>query len=244
MPLTIQRIVPLKKSNLAGEIIGQMQRMILSGELAAGHKLPPERELAQAFNVNRATIREALKRLESLDLIEIRHGDGLYARNYLHSTNLDLLRAMLEQGGAFKRDVVQSLLDIRRIIVPEMAALVAKTRTAEDLRALRAVVMDETEMTVQEKDLAVHRVIAAASHNLPYLILLNFLHDATRQLIEEYFEDGPTKAKTKKFHEDLYEAIRSRRPQVARQVMLEALARAAKRTIALTGKAAAKKAAP
>ncbi len=241
MSLDIQRIVPIKKARLAGEIIGQLQKMILSGELAAGHKLPPERELAQAFNVNRATIREALKKLETLDLIEIRHGDGVYARNYLHSTNLDLLRAMLEQGGDFKRDVVRSLFDLRRMIVPEMAALVARTRSSADVKALRGVVLDDTGMTLLEKDLAVHRVIAAASGNLPYLVLLNFLQDATHNILEDFFEGEAIKAKIEKLHKDLYDAIKWRRPQVARQVMLDALTSSAKRTLELLAKPQAKK---
>jgi len=71
---------PLTRSRLHEEIVTVIQKQIMSGRIAAGDKLPTERELAENFQVNRATVREALRKLENLDLVEIRHGDGLYVK--------------------------------------------------------------------------------------------------------------------------------------------------------------------
>jgi len=67
----------------------------MNGTITPSSKLPPEREMAETFSVNRATVREALRKLENLDLVEIRHGDGLYVKNYLESGNFDLIKAAL-----------------------------------------------------------------------------------------------------------------------------------------------------
>ncbi len=203
--------------------------MILRDELPPGHKLPPERELAQAFNVNRGTLREALKMLESLKLVEIRHGDGIYVLNYLHSTNLDLLTALLDMGDTFQRKIIRELLELKKLIAPEMACIVAKTRNDECLKTLEKVVQRDTGMTLMEKDIAVHRIVAEASGNLPYLILLNFFNAATPEMAQQFFDDEYTRTKTEKFHKDLYEAIKNRRHEAAKRIMVDALAGAARR---------------
>ena len=94
---------PITRSRLHEEIVTIIQKQIMNGAIPPGSKLPPEREMAQTLNVNRATVREALRKLENLDLIEIRHGDGLYAKNYLESGNLDLIKAAFEYGRAAKK---------------------------------------------------------------------------------------------------------------------------------------------
>lgn len=223
---SLQKIVPLKKSRLHDEIASQLQKMIISGELAAGSKLPPERELAQAFDVNRGTVREALQKLEFLDLIEIRHGHGIYVKNYLDSGNLELIRVFLEQEGAQKYDIIKNLLEIRRILVPQMAYVVANERSEDDLKALEKVVRNEEGMSLMERDFAVHTIVATTAHNRVYLVLLNFFNGATLEIAERYFTGEATTKRTEKFHKDLFEAIKNRQPESARKIMYDALVNA------------------
>ena len=68
---------------------------LFRGTIAPGEKLPTERVMAETFAVNRATVREALRYLEHLDLIAIRQGDGAYARHFLESRNLETAKAMV-----------------------------------------------------------------------------------------------------------------------------------------------------
>jgi len=77
------------------------------------------------------------------------------------------------------------------------------------------------------KDIAVHRIVAEASGNLPYLILLNFFNDATPDIARHFFGDEYTRMKTEKFHKDLYEAIKNRQQEAAKRTMMDALAGAA-----------------
>ena len=73
-PVTLLK--PLNKTKLYEEIVGQLKDKIIRREIRPGDKLPPERTLAQMLNVNRSTVRSALGKLESMDLVEIRHGEG------------------------------------------------------------------------------------------------------------------------------------------------------------------------
>ncbi|HQP25281.1 MAG TPA: GntR family transcriptional regulator, partial [Smithellaceae bacterium] len=85
----------ISRSRLSDEIVTIIQQQIMSGAIAPGTRLPTERDLAESFKVNRTTVREALRKLENLDLLDINHGDGVYARNYLESGSLDLIKAAI-----------------------------------------------------------------------------------------------------------------------------------------------------
>ena len=84
---------PITRSRLNEEIVTIIQKQIMNGTIIPGAKLPTEREMAKNFNVNRTTLREALSKLENLELIEICHGDGIYAKNFMDSGNMDLIKA-------------------------------------------------------------------------------------------------------------------------------------------------------
>ncbi len=81
MPVSAVFAQPIMRSRLHEEIVTIIQKQIMNGTILPGDKLPPEREMAETFHVNRTTVREALRKLENLELLEIRHGDGVYARN-------------------------------------------------------------------------------------------------------------------------------------------------------------------
>ena len=70
---------------MADEIVEQLRSLILTGQYRPGAKLPPERELARTLGVNRASLREALKKLEHLGLVRIRQGDGTRVENFMPS---------------------------------------------------------------------------------------------------------------------------------------------------------------
>lgn len=82
---------PIKNRNNHQYIVDEIKKMILYGQLKVGDKLPPERELAELYQVSRTSIREALKFLEAQGLLEIRQGDGNYIANHLEETSKDLL---------------------------------------------------------------------------------------------------------------------------------------------------------
>ncbi len=220
---------PLTRSRLHEEIVTVIQKQIMSGRITAGDKLPTERELAENFHVNRATVREALRKLENLDLLEIRHGDGLYVKNYLESGNFDLIKAAFNMDGG--RDVMMNILEARRYLVPQMAYLAAQRRTKKDLGALKRVI-DEQDMSTLEQDIQVHQVIARSTQNLLCTIGLNFFNQIFRDYGYLYFDDPKNVARSRKFHHEIYDAIKNKDAELARKIMRDVLVYAEKAVLA------------
>lgn len=211
---------PVSRARLNDEIVTVLQNQILSGALAPGEKIPPERELAETFQVNRATLREALRRLENLELVEIRHGDGLYVKNYLESGNLDLIKAAANLDG--REETVLDILEARRYLMPQMAALAAARRTDEDLLELEQAIL-RTDLTMLEQDIKVHQLIARSTHNLLCTIGLNFFNQIFRDYGPLYFNDENNVQRSRAFHRDIYEAIKCHEAKEARRIMKEVM---------------------
>lgn len=192
----------------------------MSGKIVPGSKLPTERELAENFNVNRATVREALRKLENLDLVEIRHGDGLYAKDYLDSGNLDLIKAAFNANGS--EDILLNILEARRYIVPQIAYVAAQRRTDTDIAELKRLVF-ETDLSMLERDIKVHQMIARATHNLLCTIGLNFFNQIFRDYGFLYFDDERNVERSRRFHEEIYEAIKNQKPEDAYKIMRDVM---------------------
>src|SRR6266576_1741703 len=104
---------PVEKQRVAEEIAEQLRSLILNGQYPPGSKLPPERELSKRLRVNRASLREALKKLEHLGLVRIRQGDGTRlaaARATRDKLGLGKLRALADRA-----DQVTSALELFEI---------------------------------------------------------------------------------------------------------------------------------
>lgn len=211
---------PLARSRLHEEIVTIIQKKIMSGKIVPGDKLPTERELAENFNVNRATVREALRKLENLDLVEIRHGDGLYVKNYLESGNFDLIKAAFNMDGG--NEVMINILEARRYVVPQMAYLAAQRRTTEDVDELERIIFKE-DLTMLDKDIKVHQTIARATHNLVCTISLNFFNQIFRDYGYLYFDDERNVERSRLFHTEIYEAIKNQKPEDARRIMSDVM---------------------
>jgi GntR family transcriptional repressor for pyruvate dehydrogenase complex len=211
---------PITRLRLHEEIVTIIQKQIMNGTIMPGAKLPPEREMAETFNVNRTTLREALHKLETLELLEIRHGDGIYAKNYLESGNLDLIKAAVSMDG--NSETLFNVMEARLTIVPEIAALAAQRRTEAELAEIKRVI-DREDMNIAEKDLGVHHLIVRATHNLVYTIMLNFFNQLHRDVGALYFNDKRNIERSGKFHREIYEAIKDRKPENARSIMQDVL---------------------
>ena len=220
MPVSAVFSQPITRSRLHEEIVSIIQKQIMNGTIMPGTKLPPEREMAETFNVNRATLRQALSKLENLELIEIRHGDGIYAKNFLDSGNMDMIKAAVSIDE--DNSTLLSLLETRRLLVPEIAYLAAKRRTPADLNELKQVI-SKTDMTMLERDIKVHQIIARSVHNLLFTIGLNFFNQVFRDYGYLYFNDERNVERSHKFHKEIYEAIKTRQPEKARRIMKDVL---------------------
>jgi DNA-binding FadR family transcriptional regulator len=102
---------------LPEELARRIQERILSGELGPGAKLPPERELARSLGVNRSSLREALKKLEQLRLLTIRHGSGARVRP-LEEASFEVVQSALGRGEAVDSAWVRDLGEVRAALLP------------------------------------------------------------------------------------------------------------------------------
>lgn len=211
---------PLSRLRLHEEIVNIIKEKILNHEIAPGSKLPPEREMAETFHVNRATVREALRKLENIDLIEIKHGDGLYVKNYLESGNFDLIKAALRSESC--ETILLNILEARRYVVPQIAYMAAQRRTAQDLADLENVIF-KTDMKMLERDIRVHQLIARATQNLVCTISLNFFNQIFYEYGHLYFDDEKNVERSDIFHRKIFKAIKNQKLEEARRIMREIL---------------------
>ncbi|HSV96757.1 MAG TPA: FadR/GntR family transcriptional regulator [Spirochaetota bacterium] len=223
MTIAAKKLDPVTRSRLHEEIVSQMIGRIVEGRFRPGERLPAEREIAANLQVNRATLREALKKLEVMGLVEIRHGDGIYVKNYLESGNLELFKAIVYLDEVFDPGILADTLAIRKIIVPEMAARAAANRTDEQLGELKSIALAEGEKDMLERDLGVHHLLARASGNLLYIFILNFFNQFFRDHGYLYFSDPENRRRSARFHRDIYGAVAAKQTDRSQKIMTEVL---------------------
>ncbi|MFI9770801.1 FadR/GntR family transcriptional regulator [Streptomyces sp. NPDC052415] len=156
----------------------RLREDILGGRHPAGSYLPPERELADEFGVNRTTLKHAFGRLAHAGLLETRHGVGTRVRDFLRLGGADLLPMLVGHSP----DWIGEIFEVRRHIgalIAERAAARATPAQVTDLRRLMAAVRDaEGGEAAQLADAEVHRALARATGNRVYVLLTNTLFNA------------------------------------------------------------------
>src|ERR1035438_2544669 len=222
---------PIKTKRLYEEIVEQIKQLITGGKLKPGDKLLAERELADQFQVSRASVREAIRTLEMLGVIDIRPGEGTFVR----SSGADDIIRPLAMFLAVERASLLDMYEMRRIFETESARLAADRATVEELDQLRSALENMRErLNVQdpekgeEFDVAFHYGVAEATHNSLLIKLFKTVSEefhkansvARRQL---YHHKSENAQKLIDQHSEIYEAIRSRSPEAASKAMLDHL---------------------
>ena len=123
-------LLPVERRSLPEAVFRQIRDQILDGRLAAGAKLPGERDLCTQLGVNRNALREALKRLEQMKLVAIHPGGATRVLDFRLTGGLDLLVALLfGDEGALRLDAARSLVELRTAIGPDIAARAADRKS-------------------------------------------------------------------------------------------------------------------
>jgi GntR family transcriptional regulator, transcriptional repressor for pyruvate dehydrogenase complex len=133
IPLAFQ---PPQRRRIHEDVAGQLRDAILDGRFRPGQKLPPERELAEEFAVNRTSIREAIKVLEGLGLVTVRQGDGATVQPLVEAS-LDVLAPMIFHRGRIDTTVLTEFSEVMLPLLFEMARLAIERRRPEPLQRLR-----------------------------------------------------------------------------------------------------------
>src|SRR5436309_7037799 len=217
-------IEPIKSTRIYQEIVRQGKAMIAEGRLKSADQLPPERDLAEKFVVSRTSVREALRALESLGLVEIRPGDGTFGREVSGETLIGpLALVMLSQ-----REAIGELFEARRLIEPALAALAARRATPEELHEMDRILEEQAKAvaagrTGLEQDAEFHSAIGAAAHNRAITRIAHAVMDLLRQSREESLNTPGRPTRSHEDHRRLLAAIRARNEAAARQAMIEHL---------------------
>lgn len=134
---------------LPDEVADRIQAEILSGTLRPGDRLPTERELADRLQVNRSSVREALKKLEQLRLISIQQGSGIRVRR-IEEASFDLLRSIVFHRGKPSRDWLADLLELREALLPAMLRLGLERSTAAERGQAAALLRRASDLELPE----------------------------------------------------------------------------------------------
>lgn len=219
---------PVRTKKVYEEIIGQIKQLIAAGKLQPGDKLPSERDLSEQLNVSRASIREALSALEMMGVIVIRPGGGSFVQQVSYEGMLGSLSFLLQVN---LEDVMQ-LLEVRKILEVEIAALAASRATDQDLEDIRQALHRMADAAYaqesgDEADAEFHYAVVKAAHNPILLRLINTISDLmantfrfSRQKI--FLVEGMPKTLYDS-HCLIFKAIQKKQPQQARTCMHEHL---------------------
>lgn len=209
----------------------RMQKLIDSGEFPAGGRLPPERELAERFDVSRPTIREAIIALEALGRVQVKTGSGVYVLDHqaVNSNGIDHISPF-------------ELTESRALVEGEAAALAANLITEDELKELEQSLYDmadeneEGDLAEGDADRRFHQVIANATRNAMLVSIIDHMwhvRNNAPQVFRAYKAicemEGATRVEE---HRQIYDALVKRDASAARAAMHEHFARILNKLIA------------
>lgn len=166
--MSIDHVQPVRRGRLPQQVMEGIQRLLADGTFSPGDRLPTESALARTFGVGRNSVREAVRQLEMLGVVEVRQGEGTFVRKLDATSVVEPFRAILALSASSTRQV----LEFRTVLEPGIAALAAEHATGAQIermaRALeRKVALQESgdATAVLEEDLDFHLALAAGAGN-------------------------------------------------------------------------------
>jgi GntR family transcriptional repressor for pyruvate dehydrogenase complex len=214
---------PVKKKRLYEDIVGQIKNLIKKGKLKSGDRLPPERELAEIFQVSRNSVREAIRALEEKQLIRSMPGDGTYV-----IIEEDMIVETLARAIKHEKDKLYEIFQFRKLIEPEIVFLAAKNASLQDIKKLESMVDKQKRMINDGKksiklDEDFHLFLSHMSKNTIFLRITQTLNDILGETRAEVFQKESRKFLSLEGHQKVLKAVKQRNPNLARKTMKEHL---------------------
>ena len=203
-------------SRTSARVADAIRRVIVGGQLQPGETLPPERALAQRFQVTRNTVREALRTLEQLRLVSIRQGSGIRVRDYLTSAGLELVVDLLDSSDGEDTALMAELAEARQIIGKAMNHHAIDRFTPDALppiaQAIQELLAEAQKPApdvrlLQELDFEVHNRLVKAAGNRALLLMHNSLRYIYRQVAPLFTPLVSDHAPLISFHKQLLSAL-------------------------------------
>jgi GntR family transcriptional regulator, transcriptional repressor for pyruvate dehydrogenase complex len=224
-------LAPLKAESLKEVFISRFEDLILTGRLTKGQKLPPERELAFQLGVSRPVVHEGLLELAVKGLVTMKPRSGTMVNDYRRQGSLAILESLVKyRQGNLEPELLQSLIETRALVEIETARLASLHRTDEHLEMFRDILSREKALDpadlegITKLDFEFHHLIALASGNLVYPLLVNSFKPVYTAFTAIFFSDPAVLPVTFTFHGRLVEAIQEQDPGSAEKIMSEVLA--------------------
>jgi GntR family transcriptional repressor for pyruvate dehydrogenase complex len=207
--------------NLPSQVARMISDEILAGRFQVGDRLPTEHELAETFGVSRNVVREAIARLRFEGAVQPRQGSGMFVLGNQANAALRLDAEILRDKSLFA-----NLFELRSILEVEAAGLAAARGGRKHLTAIGAALrrLYDTQRLPQavDADLEFHRAIACASDNVYVAIFVNFISEHVRASIakaNEHVDAATREHINKEEHGAIYEAIKAKDVECARESM-------------------------
>jgi GntR family transcriptional repressor for pyruvate dehydrogenase complex len=226
-------IEPVQVQSLKEACIYTLERMILSGELQIGDRLPSERSFAAQLNVSRPVLHTALVELEARGLLQIIPRKGVFISDFRRDGSLAMLSSLLSyHNGQLSPEFNQSMLDMRLLLETETARLAALHRTETQLgRLLEHVAAElgaaqDDAATLTDLDFHFHLDIAIASGNLVYPLIINSFRDVYMGLTGKFFKtycESEVIQEVHAYHQQLVDAFESQESSSAVHIMQDML---------------------
>lgn len=217
-------VKPVASRGLHNLVVQQLGRLIVSGELAPGAGLPREEVLAERLQVSRTALREAMKVLVAKGLIESRQRTGARVREAIHWNQLDADVLAWRCASMPTDSFVDKLVEMRELIEPGAAAAAAKRRTDAQLADLKAayeaMAASEDLDAWAEADLAFHEALLRATNNELMVSLFSVIETALGTFFLLSARNAGNFKTALPHHQKVYEAVRRRQPELAREAML------------------------
>jgi GntR family transcriptional repressor for pyruvate dehydrogenase complex len=210
----------VRKKRAYEDIVQQIRQLIEKGKLKREDQLPTERELSETFKVSRATVREAIFSLETINLVQRRQGNG----TYVIASSEEALVHPLAMSLFHEKDDIIDIFSLRKIIEPEVAQLASQNRTIEELNELEEILKGQDEevaggLNPIQRNADFHRLLAQMAKNRVLERLLLALFDLLGKTRERYLQTEERKHKSLQGHHEILNAIRNGNGPAARQVM-------------------------
>lgn len=200
-------IEPIRRSKLYQGIVQQIEELLERGELKPGDQLPPERTLAEQFEVSRASVREALRTLELLGVVETRAGGGTFVRRVAPDDLARPLHSLIARGHA-----LPDVIEFRGVVEPAIAALAAERIRVEELAELRDLLERQQAKVARrepyvEEDTRFHELIGDAAGNELLTTMLAVIWDVLRASREEWLQTNDRAHASLEAHQRIYDAL-------------------------------------
>ena len=216
----------------SSEVARALLDYIFSGQIGPGEKLPSERQLSESFGVGRSVVREGIKSLGLLGLVEFRHGGG----TFMKGSDSELLPRVIEWGLMLGERRATDLVEARQYIEQITTGLAAGRRTDEDLEKIESALNDMREAQTTDDfvnaDVAFHLAVAEASGNGVLANMLKSISSLLYVWIHRVMDAEESFTQSCSEHVPVFDAIRDKRVEDARGAMERHMNAASKRLVA------------